>query len=103
MILIVKYDLTFLQEKTKCQKGYFTDNSKSLWKAVKIAKNTGHSIIPFNMTLNNVNISGDNITENFAEFFDKKVSDIVNATVINPRVQFVQLKFFIHSTNAICL
>ena len=33
------------------------------------------------MTLNNV--MDFNIAENFAEFFDKKVSDIVNATVIN--------------------
>ena len=34
-----------------------------------------------------------NIAENFAEFFDKKVSDIVNATVINPRVYMVARKF----------
>ena len=38
-----------------------------------------------------------NIAENFAEFFDKKVSDIVNATVINPRVYNGSQK--IHANN----
>ena len=33
------------------------------------------------MTLNNVNVTGCNIAENFVEFFDKKVSDIVNIAV----------------------
>ena len=49
-------------------------------------QNTAHSIIPINMTLNNVNVKGFNFAKNFAGFFDKKVSDIVNATIINPRV-----------------
>ena len=42
-----------------------------------------------------------NIAENFAEFFDKKVSDIVNATVINPRVYNGSQK--IHANNEMFL
>ena len=58
-------------------------NSKSLWHAVKIAKNIGHSTIPNNMTLNNGPVTGHDIPQHFPEFFDKKVSDIVSSTAVN--------------------
>ena len=38
------------------------------------------------MTVNNLAVSGINIAERFAEFFDKKVKDIVSTTVVNPNV-----------------
>ena len=53
--------------------GILPGNSKSLWKAVKIAKNTGYSIIPNNMKLNNVDVFGQNIAEQFAGFFENKI------------------------------
>ena len=72
-------------------------NSKSLWKAVKIAKNVGYTPIPQNMTLNNVDVSGQNIAECFASFFDKKVGNIVRETVIN------KFAIFKYSTNTFTL
>ena len=52
-------------------------NSKSLWHAVKIAKNIGESEIPDNMTLNNEPVNCDDISESFAEFFEKKLFSII--------------------------
>ena len=39
-----------------------------------------------NMTLNNEPVKYDQLSEGFAEFFEKKVGDIVKETVVNPRV-----------------
>ena len=63
----------FYKKKLFVRKGILPGNSKSLWKAIKIAKNTAHTIIPNNMTLINVNVTGCNIAENFAEFFDRRL------------------------------
>ena len=38
------------------------------------------------MMLNNVNVNGQNIAEHFAGYFDRKVSAIVNETIVDPRV-----------------
>ena len=59
-------------------------DQQTLWSAVNIAKNNGHNVIPENMCQNNVPVV--NISESFAEFFDKKVSNIVNQTVISDNV-----------------
>ena len=59
----------FYKKKFAVRKGILPGDSKSLWKAVKIAKNTGHTIIPNNMMLNNVKVSGQDIAEHFARFF----------------------------------
>ena len=82
----MKSDLIFLQEKFTVRKGILPGNSKSLWRAVKIAKNHGHSVIPNNMMLNNVDVSGPNIAEQFAGFFEKKVRLIVNETIVDQSV-----------------
>ena len=68
----------FLKKKFAVRKGILPGNSKTLWKAVKTAKNVGHTVIPNNMTFNNIPMAGDNIDEHFAGFFDRKVSDIVS-------------------------
>ena len=49
------------------------ENSKSLWYAVKIAKSIGESIIPENMSLNNVPVISHDTSEHFARFFEGKV------------------------------
>ena len=72
----------FYKKKFSVRKGILPGNSKSLWKAVKIAKSSGHSIIPSNMMLNNVNVIGQNIAELFAGYFNRKVSAIVNKTIV---------------------
>ena len=74
----------FAKRKFKVRKGILPGNSKTLWSAVNIAKNNGHNVIPENMCQHNVPVV--NISESFAEFFDKKVSNIVNQTVISDNV-----------------
>ena len=74
------------------------NNSKSLWHAVKIARNLGESEIPENMLLNDQPVNCGDIAECFAEFFDKKVGNIVNSVVVNPRVYNGKRK--IHAENS---
>ena len=78
------YKLTF--NNTKCVVTITPGNSKSLWQAVKLAKNFGITHIPDLMTLGGVEISGQDISHGFANFFDKKVNDIVISTKVNNNV-----------------
>ena len=64
------------------RKGILPGNSKSLWHAVNIAKNNTLNVIPDEMLCTYV----VNISESFAEFFNKKVNDIASQTLINPSV-----------------
>ena len=68
------------------RKGLLPGNSKSLWRAVSIAKDIGHPTIPNNMLSNNVNVSGQEISEHFAKFFKKKVEDIVTEMNVDNNV-----------------
>ena len=68
------------------RKGLLPGNSKSLWWAVSIAKDIGHPTIPNNMLSNNVNVSGQEISEHFAKFFKKKVEDIVTEINVDNNV-----------------
>ena len=54
------------------------ENSRSLWSAVKIAKDTGINDIPQNVYLNGKKVAGNKVAESFAQFFDDKVSKIVH-------------------------
>ena len=53
-------------------------NSKTLWQALKLAKNLCTNEIPKYMTLNGVEVYVDEISDCFADFYVKKVSDIVS-------------------------
>ena len=68
------------------RKGILPGNSKSLWKAVKIAKNVSPTSIPINMKINNTVIPSHNVADSFAIFFEKKVAKIVGETVVNQNV-----------------
>ena len=59
-------------------------NSKSLWQAVKKAKNECPKAIPPNMNFNGNLMTGDKISEGFAEFFDKKARGIVESIKVEP-------------------
>ena len=61
-------------------------NSKSLWDAVKLAKNVNIPKLPPRMTLNNVEINNKNLPDVFADFFEQKVSNIVTEQKINDSV-----------------
>ena len=84
----------FLMKKFAVRKGILPGNSKTLWKAVKTAKNVGHTVIPNNMTLAGEPVTGLNIAERFAEFFDWKVNDIVRSTIVYVNVYNGRKKTF---------
>ena len=51
-------------------------NSKSLWTAVKKAKNVNINSLPENLTLNSIKINNNDLPDTFAEFFTTKVKNI---------------------------
>ena len=84
----------FYKKKFAVRKGILPGNTSSLWKAVKIAKNVGYTVIPNNMTMNNVLVSGVNIAEHFAEFFDSKVGNIVLNLIPNSNLTMFHNEWF---------
>ena len=79
--------------KFKVRKGILPGDCKSLWYAVKLAKNQGPNIIPSNILLKGIDVTGDEVSESFAGFFDKKVVGIVDSTSVNPGVHIGRRKF----------
>ena len=77
------------KKKFAVRKGILPWNS---WKAVKIAKNVGHSTIPNITTIGNVKVASHEESNHFACLFDKKVSDVVSSTSVNPDVYNGRLK-----------
>ena len=78
---------TFSQkENFSDRKGIIPGNSKTLWHAVKIAKNLGTSQIPKIMTVNGVEISGHEIANSFSNFFDKKFNTIASSMKVDGNV-----------------
>ena len=57
-------------------------NSKSLWDAVRLAKNVNIQQLPQKMFKDNINIKNEDLPDEFANFFKSKVDDIVNAQII---------------------
>ena len=76
----------FSKKKQSVRKGILPGDSRSLWSAVKIAKDIGTNDIPRNMTCNGVSIAEDKISDSFAQFFEEKVSKITNTAVTDPGV-----------------
>ena len=73
-------------KKNSIQRSIIPGNSKSLWNAVKIAKNTNVSSIPISMYLNGQLISEQEIPDAFASFFYEKIKNIVTLTEIDQTV-----------------
>ena len=61
-------------------------NSKSLWDAVKIAKDLNIEPIPTNMYGEGELLTHADMPDHFASFFNKKVIDIMSATVIDNEI-----------------
>ena len=77
----------FLIKKTKAiRRKIMPGNSKSLWHAVNIAKDANIPLLPTAMTLNNELIDLKDLPDTFAQFFQNKVSSIVNAQSIDQNV-----------------
>ena len=75
------------QENTKrIRKGIIPGNSKTIWNAVKKAKNLNIDSLPEKLTLNSINVTTENLPDTFAEFFSNKVKKIVEDCTINQNV-----------------
>ena len=61
-------------------------NSGSLWKAVKIAKDTCSESLPNTLFENGVEVKYEEAAERFASYFDSKVKDILANTKVNDQV-----------------
>ena len=70
----------------KIRKDIRPGNSKSLWRAVGIAKNMNTDELPETMYHNGVEIDNNELQEAFAEHFDEKISTLINNAVISQNV-----------------
>ena len=70
------------EKRTKVRKGIIPGNTRSLWKAVNLAKDINTSPIPDILHLNGNPIPMRDISDVFAGYFDSKIQSIVNETAI---------------------
>ena len=85
--LNIEIKLHFANLKTKSIRNkIIPGNSKTLWDAVRTAKNINTPKIPPNMTINNLPIESKDLPEVFADFFLNKVNSIVNQQHISDTV-----------------
>ena len=61
-------------------------NTKSLWNVLNLAKDINPNTIPQNMTENNIDIVPYDLSDAFAQFFDKKVKSIVETCRVENNV-----------------
>jgi hypothetical protein len=52
--------------------------TRSLWKAVKVAKDVGTSTLPSTMFERSIKIKESTLTDRFADFFDTKIKNLHN-------------------------
>ena len=74
------------QKKLSVRRGISPGDTKSLWKAVKIAKDQNVNELPNQMFHQNVKIDNKCLPETFAAFFENKVETIISQTEINDEV-----------------
>ena len=75
-----------MNKRNRVRKGIIPGNSKSLWKAVKLAKDVNSNEISSKMYREGNEIVEDEVAENFAEFFENKISNLLADIVIDPGV-----------------
>ena len=60
-------------KKSSIQRSIVPGNSKSLWNAIKRAKDINPNQMPEEMKLEGVNVKPEDLSDCFANFFDNKV------------------------------
>ena len=76
----------YLNKGNSIRRKILPGNSKSLWDAVKVAKDINPTSLPDEMFLNNTKISNNTLPEVFGKFFSDKVSNLTNNLIINDNV-----------------
>lgn len=93
----IKNYFTF-EKRKQVRRGILPGNSRTLWKAVNIAKNLNSNELPAKMYESGIEISNDNLPDVFAKFFDNKVKTIVNEMDVD--VNVYNGKKLVNSLNA---
>ena len=75
-----------MNKRMRVRKGIIPGNTKSLWKAVKVAKDTNVEDIPSKMFKGDMEIETDQISDCFADYFCEKITLLSNDAQINPTV-----------------
>ena len=75
-----------IQKSNSIRRNIIPSNSKSLWDAVRIAKDKNIQNLPDTLFLNETEIPKNETTQNFANFFSNKVNDIVGELAIDNEV-----------------
>ena len=70
-------------KKHKIRKGIIPGNSKSLWDAVKISKDSDTNPLPYIMEIDGNQIEYDELPDAFAHFFKDKIEKISNECIID--------------------
>ena len=76
----------FTKKKSSVRNGILPGNSKSLWTAVKLAKDIGAEQIPTKMNLKGIPVEGSGISDCFATCFDEKIKNTVEKVEIDNEV-----------------
>ena len=74
------------QKKHMVRQGIIPGNNKTLWEAVKIAKDLNIDDLPDEMKLDGKTIPKEEIAEEFAKMFEQKVKDISSTTKVDDGV-----------------
>jgi hypothetical protein len=61
-------------------------NTRSLWNAVKIAKDTNTNVLPKTLFRDGLEIDESSISDEYAAFFDQKIRRLVNQIEIDSQV-----------------
>ena len=72
--------------KNKVRKDILPGNTKSLWNAVKIAKDQNAEKLPNKLYKGGEEIEGKNACNEFAKFFDDKVKNIVETAMVDENI-----------------
>ena len=73
----IKQQISILKT-SNVRRGIIPGNSKSLWNAVKKAKDLNVSSLPDKLTLNSLPVAPHDLPDTFAEFFSNKVTNITS-------------------------
>ena len=81
----IKYHFN-LNKRMRVRKGIIPGNSRSLWKAINIAKDINSNEIPVRMFEGGVEVEIDQLSDRFAEHFQQKIKNLSANIEINEHV-----------------
>ena len=103
-------DFFHKQKRSNIRRSILPNNSKSLWDAVKLAKNLNINTIPEQLSLDKIEVPKINLPQTFAEHFKSKVDKIVLESKIDknvyngiPKVLCNNLNFMTQENIAECI